>query len=264
VRAGARVIALAALADVLAARAGAAELVVQWAPLAAPVEAYQVERSAEGDAERFAPVARVPGNATRFTDRDVRPGVRYCYRVRGVRGERVSPPSPPLCNVASEPAPAREPTRPEVRISDSSSDVDSATTPDADTDAAVLEPNPGGAPESTPRTSARPALGQTREVRALRRPPPAYPMQAQLDGLSGWVKVSFTVTADGSTRDVRVVASEPPGVFDAAAIEAAKRFLYAPRLENGVAVDRPNVETEFTFTWVERSGSLIKGRPARR
>jgi TonB family protein len=135
--------------------------------------------------------------------------------------------------------------------------------------AAVVEPPPAAArlpatpAAAQPDTAARPpesAFGETREVKALRRPPPAYPREAQIRGLSGWVRLRFTVTAAGTTRDARVVAADPPGVFDQAALDAAQRFVYSPRLENGVAVDRENVETEVTFTWIERGGDLITGR----
>jgi TonB family protein len=209
-----------------AAAASAAELVVEWAPLGVKVEAYQVERRVDGAGEEFKPIARLAGDATRFTDQNVVVGVKYCYRVRGVRGERQSPPSPPLCNVAGESTAAAAP-------------------------AVEREPAAATPPERS---------GEFREVKALRRPPPSYPVKAQLEGLSGWVKLIFTVTAAGSTRDIRVSAAEPAGVFDAAAIEAAQRFVYAPRLENGVAVERPNVEAEITFTWIERGGSLTTDR----
>lgn len=219
-RAAAAGIALAATA------APAAELVVEWAPLPAAVESYQVERRVDGAGDDFKPIARIAGDVTRFTDQNVVVGVKYCYRVRGVRGERQSPPSPPLCNVASGPTAAAAP-------------------------AAEREPAAAPPPERS---------GEFREVKALRRPPPSYPARAQLEGISGWVKLMFTVTAAGSTRDIRVTAAEPPGVFEEAAIEAAQRFVYAPRLENGVPVDRPNVETEITFTWIDRGGSLTTDR----
>jgi len=209
----------------VASAAPAAELVIEWAPLSGTVESYEVERRVEDAGEEFKPIARIAGDTTRFTDRSASAGVRYCYRVRGVRGERRSPPSPPLCNVASE---------------------------------ARAEAAPAVERETAPPTPER--SGEFREVKALRRPPPSYPVKAQLEGLSGWVKLIFTVTAAGSTRDIRVSASDPPGVFDQAAIEAAQRFVYAPRLENGVPVDRPNVETEITFTWIDRGGSLTTER----
>jgi TonB family protein len=214
--------------------AAAAELVVQWAPMAASVEGYQIERRVAEAGEAWKPIARVGAGETRFLDRSVTVGVAYCYRVRGVRGYQVSLPSPQLCNVAAEatPAPAENP-----------------------------QPAPAAsAPEPSEPPAAPPPRGEFREVKAIRRPPPTYPPEAQLLGLSGWVKLIFTVTAEGKTRDIRVTAAEPPGVFDAAAVEAAQRFVYAPRLEGGVAVDRPNVETEITFTWIDRGGSLTTDR----
>ena len=215
-----------ALFGSVASAAAAAELVVEWAPLPGEIEGYQVERRVDAPLESFKPIARVASSAARFTDGSVTPGVRYCYRVRGIRGDRISPPSPPLCNLAPE-APA-----PEV-----------AADPPAPL---VVEAAPA------PR-------GEDREVKALRRPPPKFPSGARVRGLSGWVKLIFTVSADGTTRDIRVTASDPPEIFDEAAIEAAQRFLYAPRLENGVAVDRPHVETELTFTWIDSGGRVVNG-----
>jgi protein TonB len=226
----ARGLAVVLLAIVTSAPARAAELVVAWAPLAAAVDGYQIERRVDEPGEPFKPIARVASSATRFTDQSVSPGVRYCYRVRGVRGYEMSPPSPPLCNAAAERA-AGVPLELESTV-----------------------------PEPAPVTATPAPPGENREAKALHRPPPKYPIEAQLGGISGWVKLAFTVTSTGSTRDVRVVASEPPGVFDRAAIDAAERFVYAPRLENGVPVDRPNVETEITFTWIDRGGSLTTGR----
>lgn len=216
--------ALATLALLCAGPALAAELVVEWAPLAAKVEGYQVERRVDATGESYAPLARVGPDATRFSDRSVSVGVRYCYRVRGVRGYALSRPSPELCSVAAEPR-APEP-----------------------------EPEIADAPPLVPPIQP---LGETRDVKAIRRPPPRFPVDAQLRGISGWVKLKYTVAADGTTKDIVVTAAEPPGVFDGAAIEAAQRFVYEPRLENGVALDRPNVETEVTFTWIERGGGLV-------
>jgi hypothetical protein len=88
VRASGRRLVLALLAAVAPAAGVAAELVVSWAPLAVPHDGYQVERRIDEPDAPFLAIARVGGDATRFVDRGVRPGVRYCYRVRGLRGER--------------------------------------------------------------------------------------------------------------------------------------------------------------------------------
>lgn len=287
----ARGLAIALLAGTTSA-AGAAELVVAWAPLAVAVDGYQVERRVDDGREDWRPIARVAAEATRFTDRSVSAGVRYCYRVRGVREWRRSPPSPPLCNVASDRPPAEtaplaatsatpapearrdvapvaSETEPEAAPSPqperASAAVAPAEAPAASSSASPAEPEASVTVVAVQRTepgALRPAAadGEFREVKALRRPPPKYPPDAQIRGISGWVKLIFTVAADGTTRDIRVTAADPPGVFDAAAIEAAQRFLYAPRVENGAPVDRPNVETEITFTWIDRGGSLVTDR----
>jgi TonB family protein len=227
----ARSLALALLALGVSAAAHAAELVVAWGPHAAPVEGYQVERRIGGPVGEFKPIARVAASATRFVDRSVSAGVRYCYRLRGVRGERLSSPSAPLCNVAREAPPAAA--------------------------APAAAPVPTAQP---PSVSAAPPRRESRAARPLFRPPPAYPHAAQIEGISGWVKLSFTVKPDGTTQEVRVVAAEPPGVFDASALSAARNFVYAPRHENGVAVEQPDVTTEINFTWIDRGGNLVTDR----
>jgi TonB family protein len=251
VRASARALAFALLAAGLPASGRGAELVVNWAPLAVTLDGYQIERRVDDPSSAFEPIARVEADATRFVDRELSAGVRYCYRVRGVRGERLTPPSQPLCNAAAD-SPVRS-AAPETALADTAVAAGPAAVVVRDS----ISPQAGSAEaQSAPDSLAAPTTGEFREVKALQRPPPAYPHFAQLNGISGWVKLMFTVTAAGTTRDVRVTASEPPGVFDAAAVEAARRFVYSPRLENGTPVDRPNVETEITFTWIDRGGSL--------
>jgi len=61
------------------------------------------------------------------------------------------------------------------------------------------------------------------------------------------VHLRFTVTGQGTTDDIQVVAAEPPGYFEAAAKSAVKRYKYKPRTENGAPVDRPGVEVMLTF-----------------
>ena len=70
----------------------------------------------------------------------------------------------------------------------------------------------------------------------LSRQPPQYPYQAARRGIEGWVKVAFRVTAKGTVEDVRVLESEPPGVFDQAALDAVSRWRFKPRRVGGRAV----------------------------
>ena len=75
-----------------------------------------------------------------------------------------------------------------------------------------------------------------REFVPLSRQPPQYPYQAVRRGTEGWVRVSFEVTRTGTVEDVVVLESDPPGVFDRAAIKAVYRWRFKPRMVNGSAV----------------------------
>jgi protein TonB len=73
----------------------------------------------------------------------------------------------------------------------------------------------------------------------MTRPPkPKYPASAK--GVEGWVRVEFYVTPQGRTERVRVLSSEPAGVFDAAAVDAMEsaRFEEFDWTESRLAVQR--------------------------
>jgi TonB family protein len=59
---------------------------------------------------------------------------------------------------------------------------------------------------------------------------PTYPDRARERGTEGWVDVEFTVTNDGSTRDIVVRSAEPAGTFDSSAVNAVRRWRYEPRV----------------------------------
>ena len=75
---------------------------------------------------------------------------------------------------------------------------------------------------------------------------PVYPRRALARGLSGKVIVTFTVTVTGEVRDVVVVESTN-SVYNNAAIQAALRFKYRPRIVNGVPVEVTNVWHSIVF-----------------
>jgi len=81
----------------------------------------------------------------------------------------------------------------------------------------------------------------------LVRVPPRYPQRAQARGVQGWVHVRFTVTPEGTTRDVTVLDADPQGYFEKAAIAAVKKYKYKPRIENGVPVEEAGVELVLSF-----------------
>jgi TonB family protein len=75
---------------------------------------------------------------------------------------------------------------------------------------------------------------------------PIYPSQAAARGLGGYVVVSYTVTATGNTQDVEAVESSS-SVFELAAIEAAQKYRYKPRVVDGRPVEVTGVTSRIEF-----------------
>ena len=53
----------------------------------------------------------------------------------------------------------------------------------------------------------------------------------------GYVVVRFSIGVNGRVSNLEVLESEPQGVFDDAAQNAVRKWVYEPRKENGVAVE---------------------------
>jgi protein TonB len=95
---------------------------------------------------------------------------------------------------------------------------------------------------------------------------PVYPRAALVKGLVGWVLIEFTVTERGTVTDPYIVsncavfqpndepvecASHPNRIFDTAAIRAALKFKYKPKVINGVATATSGVRNLVTFEFEE-------------
>jgi protein TonB len=76
---------------------------------------------------------------------------------------------------------------------------------------------------------------------------PRYPEYALGRGIEGYVIVEFTVTRKGTTRNVRVVEANPPDIFDKAAIQAATKFEYKPRVVGGSPIEVKGVRNKIVF-----------------
>lgn len=76
---------------------------------------------------------------------------------------------------------------------------------------------------------------------------PIYPRRAAQRGIEGYVLLEFTVTKTGAVRDPVVVESEPSGIFDRAAMKAALKFKYKPRVIDGVPIEVPGVRNLIKF-----------------
>ena len=78
-------------------------------------------------------------------------------------------------------------------------------------------------------------------------PQPQYPRRAQTRGIEGYVLLEYIVTKTGAVRDPVVIEAKPPGIFNRAAINAAVKYKYKPKVVNGDAIDVAGVKTRITF-----------------
>lgn len=98
---------------------------------------------------------------------------------------------------------------------------------------------------------------------------PVYPRRALSRGMSGWVIVEFTVTAQGTVRAPQVVSNcawvanlksdedcvdHPSTIFDSAAVSAAEKFKYKPKVIDGQPVDTAGVQNKITFVLEDDGG----------
>ena len=85
---------------------------------------------------------------------------------------------------------------------------------------------------------AAPAAGsENRAATLVTKTPPNYPPDAARKHEEGWVEVGFTVGADGHVKDAAVIGASPARVFNESALRAIASWTFAPRLENGKAVE---------------------------
>jgi protein TonB len=93
--------------------------------------------------------------------------------------------------------------------------------------------------QNAPKSSAIDTAALAANLKRTRSPAPDYPESALAQKIAGSVLVQYTVDEKGETRDLKVLESNPPGVFDRAATNAIRRWRYAPVLVNGTAVQVP-------------------------
>ncbi len=117
-----------------------------------------------------------------------------------------------------------EPRLPEPVYRNAAADLSYGTLPTSSADAVIPEVRqrvdiPVGASSAERKRLAQP----------LYQPSAIYPGNAIRAELEGEVVVEFNVSHDGSVSGARVLASEPAGVFDAAALRAVEGSRYASR-----------------------------------
>ncbi len=81
----------------------------------------------------------------------------------------------------------------------------------------------------------------------LVRVAPIYPRRARERNIEGWVILELTVTETGAVRDPHIISFEPSEIFNRAAINAALKFKYKPRVVNGKPIEVRGVRYKMTF-----------------
>lgn len=83
---------------------------------------------------------------------------------------------------------------------------------------------------------------------------PQYPRRAQERGIEGYAIVELTVSEDGSVppESIIVIEAEPKGYFERAAIKAAEKFKYKPKVVNGKGIPVAGVRYRFSFNLAEK------------
>lgn len=148
-------------------------------------------------------------------------------------------------------APERKPSKPTVASAPLSITNSAGGKPEL----AILNSNAAGPGFAL---SGRPTLGgvaggtgsgsgSDTDTIPLVRVNPLYPPRAQARGVEGWVLVEFTISPQGTTKEVIVIDADPKGYFERAAVNAVKKYRYKPRIEDGVAVDRPGIRLVISF-----------------
>ncbi len=85
---------------------------------------------------------------------------------------------------------------------------------------------------------------------------PIYPSRALSRGIEGYVIVEFTVNKAGTVTDPFVVEAftdkgNPTTIFNNAAVKAALKFKYKPKIIDGEPVDVAGVQNKITFKIAE-------------
>ena len=79
-------------------------------------------------------------------------------------------------------------------------------------------------------------------------PQPQYPRRAQTRGKGGYAVIEVIITTTGGVRDPKMIEEFPEGWgFGRAALKAADKLKYNPRVVDGVGQEVPGVLYKFSF-----------------
>lgn len=80
-------------------------------------------------------------------------------------------------------------------------------------------------------------------VEALSLPQPWYPHSASTYCLTGAVTVEFTIETDGTIRNIRIMDSEPDGLFETSVVQTIEKWRFSPACKDGETVPQTAIQT---------------------
>lgn len=143
--------------------------------------------------------------------------------------------------------PPDEGSKTRVVPAESAPAVPALSEPKPDQEAPTIEPPPGAAVESSfpwdiYLTTAEVDVGAEPSNEVFL----AYPWMAYAQRLGGKVTVALFISEHGDLEQVSVVDADPPGIFEAAALEAVNKLRFTPARKNGRDVkSRKTIEVVF-------------------
>ncbi len=88
------------------------------------------------------------------------------------------------------------------------------------------KPKPKQVKKVEPPPELPPLPSVFRDVKPVRKVKPKYPREAEDEKIEGRVKVRLKVDLDGTVSDVKILISEPPGVFDEEVLKAVWKYQF--------------------------------------
>jgi len=76
---------------------------------------------------------------------------------------------------------------------------------------------------------------------------PRYPRKAAMEGIEGWVKFKFTISPDGSPKNVELIDAQPRRIFERDARRAIYKWKFKPNVVDGKAVEQHNMVYTMQF-----------------
>ncbi len=76
---------------------------------------------------------------------------------------------------------------------------------------------------------------------------PNYPRKPAIDGIEGWVKFKFTISADGTPKDIQIIDAYPKKTFERSAKKVIYKWKFKPKVIDGKAVEQHNMIYTMNF-----------------